>query len=74
MADEGPVPLAELKNPRHIDDAKAAMRALIKLVPRNFGYADESALLFPAAQAAGNKSGKKAPGKKAKSKRRGGRS
>ena len=59
MADDMPVPLAELKDPRHIADARAAMRELIKRVPRGHGYADESALLFPAAQTNAQTKGKK---------------
>lgn len=54
MADDLPVPLAELKDPRHIEDARTAMRELIKRVPRQFGYADEMPLLFQASQAQGS--------------------
>lgn len=62
MAEDMPIPLAELKDPRHIEDARAAMRELIKRVPRRFGYADESGLLFDAAQAQGKvKRGKAKP-------------
>lgn len=71
MADDLPIPLAELKDRRHIEDAKSAMRELIKRVPRDFGYADELALLFPAMQASGAKSSGKT---KKSAKRRGGRS
>lgn len=46
MADEQPLPLTELRDARHIEEAKAAMRELLKLVPRDHGYADESALMF----------------------------
>lgn len=53
MAEDMPIPLAELKDPRHIENARTAMRELIKLVPRQFGYADESGLLFDATQACG---------------------
>lgn len=64
MAEDMPIPLAELKDPRHIEDARTAMRALIKRVPRRFGYADESGLLFAATQAQGKiKQGKAKPGK-----------
>lgn len=53
MTKDMPIPLTELKDPRHIEEACAAMRELIKRVPRRFGYVDESGLLFDAAQACG---------------------
>jgi hypothetical protein len=31
---------------RDIEEAQAAMRVLISLIPRNFGYADEIDLVF----------------------------